>query len=63
MSCTIVYLGISQRPIQVLPSFRTPFDDDDIAEFKQFSAGSFVATPGIYRKSLNDGSLRSVTHR
>ena len=41
---------------------QTPFDDNDIAEFKQFSAGSFLATPGIYRKSLDGGSLRSAFH-
>ncbi len=44
------------------PINQMPFDDEDIVEFKQFSAGSFLATPGIYRKSLDGGSLRLAIH-
>ncbi|KJA23883.1 hypothetical protein HYPSUDRAFT_65988 [Hypholoma sublateritium FD-334 SS-4] len=43
-----------------IPVIQTPFEDDDIIEFKQFSAGSFLATPGIYRDSLDGSSSRTL---
>ncbi|KJA22801.1 hypothetical protein HYPSUDRAFT_66779 [Hypholoma sublateritium FD-334 SS-4] len=42
------------------PAIQTPFNDDDIIEFKQFSAGNFLAAPGIYRKSLDSTSSRTI---
>ncbi|KJA21267.1 hypothetical protein HYPSUDRAFT_1088717, partial [Hypholoma sublateritium FD-334 SS-4] len=53
-----VFKSIPTSDTSAVPVIDTPFGDGDIIEFKQFSAGSFLVTPGIYRKLLNGTYIR-----